>query len=159
MGEFQSTHLREVRPLDQIECDHHRLVSIHAPTRGATPNVTEGNVYLYCFNPRTYERCDTRGMYHLIRLGVSIHAPARGATCVRIVSFPKVSFNPRTCERCDSTILKIVAQRYIKAAFCETYNQVRFYSINSPSHSDYTLILNTCETLNNHVPQPVRIFI
>ena len=134
---FQSTHLREVRPLFLIVC---------------TPQD--------CFTPRTYERCDNSFLPSDPSEGwfQSTHLREVRHTDKRLVSLLGC-FNPRTYERCDSTILKIVAQRYIKAAFCETYNQVRFYSINPPSHSDYTLIFNTCETLNNHVPQPVRIFI
>ena len=76
---FQSTHLREVRlflpaflfayicfnPRTYERCDNNPLnvapvamiVSIHAPTRGATERAQS-----YCsqkgFNPRTYERCD-----------------------------------------------------------------------------------------------------
>ena len=56
---FQSTHPHGVRP-SYIEAQtvHSSVVSIHAPTRGATTNAVR----------------------NLLREGVSIHAPTRGAT-------------------------------------------------------------------------------
>ena len=58
---FQSTHLQEVRPFKYCVCVVGKIVSIHAPARGAT--------ILYRFNQTL--------------AGVSIHAPARGATSPR----------------------------------------------------------------------------
>ncbi len=55
---FQSTHLHEVRHLWPAEAKEAEHVSIHAPTRGATPSPTD---------PVTDP-------------DVSIHAPTRGAT-------------------------------------------------------------------------------
>ena len=60
------------------------LVSIHAPTRGATRG------YL--------QRWDLQA--------VSIHAPTRGATWKPSTSFSeKTSFNPRTHSGCDESVL------------------------------------------------------
>ena len=77
---FQSTHLREVRPLIRRIADSVRQVSIHAPARGATLNGCSAASIPDCFNPRTCERCDIKGYWALARV-----------RC----------FNPRTCERCD----------------------------------------------------------
>ena len=99
------------------------MISIHAPTRGATKpgNFSTSQIY---FNPRSHERSDapskdsedndnisihapTRGatkyyFYWRYKEYISIHAPTRGAT---IPSFPAFSytrnFNPRSHERSD----------------------------------------------------------
>ena len=55
---FQSTHPHGVRPAAGLSRAQTATVSIHAPTRGATPSTTVDNQVL----------------------GVSIHAPTRGAT-------------------------------------------------------------------------------
>ena len=99
---FQSTHLREVRPSFCSKRTFPGIVSIHAPTRGATITTKLSFRRLKSFNPRTYERCDVamdcresalvfqsthlREVRHGSRLAfrgslvVSIHAPTRGAT-------------------------------------------------------------------------------
>ena len=58
-------------------------VSIHAPTRGATSRTRGSCGIKSCFNPRTHTGCDQGGgkPYRVSR--VSIHAPTRGATCIR----------------------------------------------------------------------------
>ena len=98
---FQSTHPRGVRQLAHSLCCSVGLVSIHAPTRGATKMVCRVD-YRGCFNPRTHEGCDSgdampdikaigfnprthEGCDRDNRIGnhlavVSIHAPTRGAT-------------------------------------------------------------------------------
>ena len=55
-------------------------VSIHAPTKGATPQRGRNKQFSQCFNPRTHEGCD-------------YWQPGRQSTCP--------SFNPRTHEGCD----------------------------------------------------------
>ena len=56
------------------------LVSIHAPTRGATSKPKHVQSMRKCFNPRAHTGRDvvTKRRRHPIR--VSIHAPTRGAT-------------------------------------------------------------------------------
>ena len=98
---FQSTHPRGVRPIDPPGTIAHCIVSIHAPTRGATLN--------------------TRIRQQFAQ--VSIHAPTRGATLtlkyvsiplefqsthprgvrrpLRVASVATFCFNPRTHEGCD----------------------------------------------------------
>ena len=63
-----------------------RIISIHAPARGATP--------ISYFNSST--------------ASISIHAPARGATSDRVqrARAPR-DFNPRTREGCDVSCLNI----------------------------------------------------
>ena len=109
---FQSTHLQEVRhgpsharggiPIVSIHAPTRgatfrlwkdRLcpsVSIHAPTRGATlPNAT-GSRDVASFNPRTYKRCDGVGVVNVV-----IH----------------LCFNPRTYKRCDPFALHDLLRR------------------------------------------------
>ena len=99
---FQSTHPHGVRPQAFVLKTEDTVVSIHAPTRGATKKVRAAN----------------------IRVDVSIHAPTRGATpYVRAVPLFRLfqsthphgvrlslkfdgssvvhSFNPRTHTGCD----------------------------------------------------------
>ncbi len=56
------------------------LVSIHAPTRGATGSVFHPKHGRRCFNPRAHEGRDSSGVQYACLLAVSIHAPTRGAT-------------------------------------------------------------------------------
>ena len=55
-------------------------ISIHAPTRGATPL----GVITICksdnFNPRSHEGSDEEEQKFLYKGDISIHAPTRGAT-------------------------------------------------------------------------------
>ena len=59
---FQSTHPQGVRPSKIIDNIYNTLISIHAPTRGATPYVAISPMYWT----------------------ISIHAPTRGATLMRL---------------------------------------------------------------------------
>ena len=101
------------------------IISIHAPTRGATKTdlkkylplchfnprshersdlavktVTQSASY---FNPRSHERSDNKQMpVSLYRL-ISIHAPTRGATHLILLPANSVfDFNPRSHERSDN---------------------------------------------------------
>ena len=56
------------------------LISIHAPTRGATKRCW---IECWCysnFNPRSHERSDSTATAYLDSPSISIHAPTRGAT-------------------------------------------------------------------------------
>ncbi len=58
-----------------------RIVSIHAPARGATSQARARWMRTFCFNPRARTGRDNRTQWRQIALFlVSIHAPARGAT-------------------------------------------------------------------------------
>ena len=57
-----------------------RKISIHAPTRGATQELSGcQDINLY-FNPRSYKRSDVSGLRLYVSHDISIHAPTRGAT-------------------------------------------------------------------------------
>ena len=56
------------------------LVSIHAPTWGATEATLLLCYRIFCFNPRTYMRCDYFDILVSLLYKVSIHAPTWGAT-------------------------------------------------------------------------------
>ena len=56
------------------------VISIHAPTRGATSlKATEYKLSID-FNPRSHERSDSNNRWICGTLSISIHAPTRGAT-------------------------------------------------------------------------------
>ena len=101
--EFQSTHPRRVRPNRQRAALDGVVVSIHAPTQGATftlsPNFDKP-VKFQSTHPRRVRRPTARP--RAARSRVSIHAPTQGApppdsarACTR------GCFNPRTHAGCD----------------------------------------------------------
>ena len=118
---FQFTHPRGVRCLLRV-LFRERLVSIHAPARGAMRTSTRW-CFSQSFNSRTREGCDASFRRYVVRGLVSIHAPARGAivavspnssvlkfqfTHPRGVRYRHAlqidncsSFNSRTREGCD----------------------------------------------------------
>ena len=55
---FQSTHPLGVRRCAFFFKDGVKLVSIHAPTRGATASRLTVNILVASFNPRTHSGCD-----------------------------------------------------------------------------------------------------
>ena len=78
---FQSTLPRGERPAPLFRYPCYSMVSIHAPTRGATglidkPRPNQGN----CFNPRSHAGSDQSSCSDLSTKSVSIHAPTQGAT-------------------------------------------------------------------------------
>ena len=79
-SEFQSTHPHGVRRVNDTFCAYKEIVSIHAPTRGATVNNT------FCAYKEVVSiHAPTRGATEPIEFDfgiyyVSIHAPTRGAT-------------------------------------------------------------------------------
>ena len=78
------------------------LVSIHAPTRGATAFSVLRGTPARSFNPRTHEGCDLQ-CCKAIRLHRSFN-PRTHEGCdkyLRKSSEYKTGFNPRTHEGCD----------------------------------------------------------
>ena len=67
------------QPGDNRAC----IVSIHAPTRGATEGGLILPVHVPGFNPRTHTGCDSSVLSQPVNVEVSIHAPTRGATLAR----------------------------------------------------------------------------
>ena len=118
--------------LDLIDEAGISLISIHAPTWGATNAVYRGanrvNEFQsthprgvrHCprlskrnvedFNPRTHVGCDTCKYGRMgIRPDISIHAPTWGATAELIQLWEKpVNFNPRTHVGCDQGLNKLM---------------------------------------------------
>ena len=100
------------------------MLSIHAPTRGATFHTFLNAHSINTFNPRSYKRSDitvppidglsvlsihapTRGatvtnLCSVLEPPLSIHAPTRGATLFfLVISLYNQSFNPRSYKRSD----------------------------------------------------------
>ena len=101
---FQSTHPHGVRQSLRPSATLFHVVSIHAPTRGATSHDCYSPFSVSCFNPRTHTGCDLVVLTSSNNLIiVSIHAPTRGATFVyRGTDRPQFCrFNPRTHTGCD----------------------------------------------------------
>ena len=99
---FQSTHPRRVRLQGACQGFNASIVSIHAPTQGATTSPNGRRRSTQRFNPRTHAGCDHRSAArcHCGR-GVSIHAPTQGATRVSASLCHRGCFNPRTHAGCD----------------------------------------------------------
>ena len=96
---FQSTHSHGVRLIAEADKRKSELVSIHAPTWGATDGQSEICCILMSFNPRTHMGCDTeKGRIATHVLTVSIHAPTWGATSaeIRIIKETSVSIHAPT---------------------------------------------------------------
>ena len=102
-SQFQSTLLQEER---QREIGHQiktHMISIHAPTRGATDGILRvGLTNLFQSTLLQEERL----LDPLCLLGyifISIHAPTRGATSRSALSaWLYIHFNPRSYKRSDS---------------------------------------------------------
>ena len=127
---FQSTHPRGVRLYKTDASDFPLPVSIHAPTRGATPQgtctsplevvsihaPTRGATALSAQQKAdfTFQSTHPRGVrlfvppvYEQVQ-HVSIHAPTRGATFGSSLNITRwTCFNPRTHEGCDCIFCKI----------------------------------------------------
>ena len=64
----------------QYELTEYDAISIHAPTRGATHTEVLRMIDIN-FNPRSHERSDDYRIGRYAWVFISIHAPTRGATC------------------------------------------------------------------------------
>ena len=83
---FQSTHPRGCDPDIRSDTCNWKVISIHAPTRGATLFILPSWSFWI----------------------ISIHAPTRGATLYTAPFGTHLqNFNPRTHEGCDSTIRQV----------------------------------------------------
>ena len=101
------------------------MISIHAPTRGATHPVCRSYRRYHYFNPRSHERSDIISKFNHHGFVISIHAPTRGATITQskfiscklisihaptrgatnsrfeLIVSTALNFNPRSHERSD----------------------------------------------------------
>ena len=68
-----------------IRYEAFRMISIHAPVKGATAVNSTGSKPLRHFNPRSREGSDSRLWGQAADLHISIHAPVKGATCPYVV--------------------------------------------------------------------------
>ena len=68
------------------------MISIHAPTRGATLISASRLPYHLNFNPRSYKRSDSLSQSFSATLPISIHAPTRGATNLHINCECRIKF-------------------------------------------------------------------
>ena len=123
---FQSTLLQEERRGIFTQKTDRNLISIHAPTRGATLISASRLPYHLNFNPRSYKRSDDEIIRNQFIEDISIHAPTRGATLkvftLRINTLFQSTllqeerhtfhphrafhqdFNPRSYKRSDPTV-------------------------------------------------------
>ena len=91
----------------------HRIVSIHAPTWGATPHSYSGADWYYCFNPRAHVGRDPDEKSKTKDGVVSIHAPTWGATKWNSLKMDLTLFQstrPRGARRETSSDLLIRAR-------------------------------------------------
>lgn len=93
-------------------------VSIHAPTKGATPQRGRNKQFSQCFNPRTHEGCDV----------ISSTIPVLN-----------VSFNPHT--RKGATVVTLASSAYSEFQF--THSQIPTH-VEGSSPSLGTKIQTTC---------------
>ena len=107
------------------------VISIHAPTRGATFFVAFSLLLYLHFNPRSHEGSDGTDGGSRLNLPISIHAPTRGATTTKerywiksMISihaptrgatkvctckmFCNLNFNPRSHEGSDDKVCPVV---------------------------------------------------
>ena len=81
------------------------IVSTHAPTRGAT-GLCKVSAHIISFNPRSRMGSDVYGTHHTFRRArVSTHAPAWGATSpIALQASSTSSFNPRSRMGSDYSV-------------------------------------------------------
>jgi len=105
---------RDATPKPRADC-HRISVSIHAPTRDATLFLTSPVSKSGCFNPRTHTGCDTVLVLLPCVIIVSIHAPTRDAThkLKAFLHLPTVSIHAptrdATCNRLSGIIYSCVS--------------------------------------------------
>ena len=99
---FQSTHPHGVRQSLRPSATLFHVVSIHAPTRGATSHDCYSPFSVSCFNPRTHTGCDGHTdskPINTARFNPRTHTGCDNQTvCKETLS---VCFNPRTHTGCD----------------------------------------------------------
>ena len=104
--EFQSTRPRGARPHEGGVPGAAHLVSIHAPTRGATMSRTRPRLMTEFQSTRPRGARRRLGLGHHHADHVSIHAPTRGATPPAPGSSPpRTGFNPRAHEGRDGATM------------------------------------------------------
>ena len=101
-----------------FHCLSHHVISIHAPTRGATLLPSAGIHSSENFNPRSHKGSDNKNREEIRLARISIHAPTRGATARAMTIIRSHIFQstlPQGERRCcsssnkDSTFISIHA--------------------------------------------------
>ena len=134
------------------------LVSIHAPTRGATCSCTLTTALCCCFNPRTHTGCDTiNGRPATFRLFQSTH-PHGVRLHQHYAFYTYYRFNPRTHTGCD--IIGIVRQCNLQVSIhaptrgatgCSSRRWCAWASFNPRTHTG-------CDDFPPNVITPARLF-
>ena len=128
---FQSTHPRRVRRDNSMTEVDFKVISIHAPAKGATRFIKlEKMVYVISIHaPAKGATFLTRNIKY--QTYISIHAPAKGATFVSKIKRNFNSyFNPRTRKGCDigfSTFL--LCQKHFNPRTREGCDVVRHFTL------------------------------
>ena len=89
---FQSALPRGERRGCTIVSGNQLLISIRAPTRGATESARYVILQCWNFNPRSREGSDVSVQIVILQLKISIRAPARGATTAAGTTIPSTVF-------------------------------------------------------------------
>ena len=84
---------------------HLNAISIHAPTRGATINASTLNMWCNDFNPRSHKGSDVAIPSKEDVLNISIHAPTRGATRINFLIAALMSISIHAPTRGATTML------------------------------------------------------
>ena len=101
---FQSTHPHGVRPVKELGAHKVLLVSIHAPTRGATRSRGGVPAWVLSFNPRTHTGCDRPPpIRERRRTGFQSTHPHGVRPPIHNLVRTLRSFNPRTHTGCDKS--------------------------------------------------------
>ena len=102
------------------------VISIHAPTRGATLSFLLLFWNPLYFNPRSYKRSDSLSQSFSATLPISIHAPTRGATISLDVAFSHISISIHAPTR-GATNLHINCECRIKFQSTLLQEERHFY--------------------------------
>ena len=115
---FQSTLPRGERPELVLREEGPRIISIHAPARGATEGTTSSGSGSPDFNPRSREGSDACGKFLLLS---HIHFNPRSREGSDVNNKPsrreRIHFNPRSREGSDNTA---IAAKLLRNAFQST---------------------------------------
>ena len=123
------------------------IVSIHAPTQGATKPLPFDATKPHRFNPRTHAGCDPDRPACYILRSVSIHAPTQGATKVLKLYYDRAMFQSTHPRRVRLHLLK------------HPYNSF-FVSIHAPTQgaTPVSRIHQSVSGFQSTHPRRVRLF-
>ena len=85
------------------------IISIHAPTRGATQTDRIRDRQSYNFNPRSHEGSDYNVQLYAAAVTISIHAPTRGATVMWLLLVQHQNIFQSTLPRGERLLVMLSA--------------------------------------------------